>query len=82
MATTLLLLAALAVVNAQKPSKPPTYQMNMSTIIMPCNNSGFTDPKSTVGCKWGSRFVAALISPSCSLLPLTLTPHLTNRGDN
>lgn len=26
-----------------------TYQMNKSTIIMPCNNSGFTDPKSTVG---------------------------------
>ena len=29
---------------------PPTaYQMNQSTIIMPCNNSGYTDPKSTVG---------------------------------
>jgi hypothetical protein len=31
------------------PSRPPQYQMNLSTIIMPCNNSGYTDPKSTVG---------------------------------
>ena len=28
-----------------------TYQMNRSTIIMPCNNTGFTDPESTKG--WG-----------------------------
>jgi hypothetical protein len=27
----------------------PTYQVNKSTIIMPCNNTGFTDPTSTVG---------------------------------
>ena len=26
-----------------------TYQMNQSTIIMPCNNSGYTDPQTTVG---------------------------------
>ena len=28
---------------------PPRYQMNQSTIIMPCNNSGYTDPQRTVG---------------------------------
>jgi hypothetical protein len=26
-----------------------SYQMNKSTIIMPCNGSGFTDPQSTKG---------------------------------
>ena len=30
---------------------PVTYQMNRSTIIMPCNESGLTDPQSTRG--WG-----------------------------
>jgi hypothetical protein len=45
----LVVFAVLAVAHAQKPNKPPTYQMNMSTIIMPCNYSGFTDPKTTVG---------------------------------
>ena len=28
-----------------------TWLMNLSTIIMPCNDTGFTDPKSTLG--WG-----------------------------
>ena len=28
-----------------------TWAMNASTIIMPCNNTGFTDPQSTKG--WG-----------------------------
>ena len=28
-----------------------TWMMNASTIIMPCNNTGFTDPASTAG--WG-----------------------------
>ena len=28
-----------------------TWQMNQSTIIMPCNNTGFTDPQTTLG--WG-----------------------------
>jgi hypothetical protein len=28
-----------------------TWQMNQSTIIMPCNNTGFTDPSTTLG--WG-----------------------------
>ena len=28
-----------------------TWLMNLSTIIMPCNNTGYTDPKSTKG--WG-----------------------------
>jgi hypothetical protein len=31
------------------PNQPPRYQMNQSTIIMPCNNSGYMDPKRTVG---------------------------------
>ena len=28
-----------------------TWQMNLSTIIMPCNNTGYTSPSSTLG--WG-----------------------------
>eukprot|EP01043_Picozoa_sp_COSAG02_P026238 COSAG02_NODE_1506_length_12232_cov_420.616088_1_plen_147_part_10 len=28
-----------------------TWMMNLSTIIMPCNNTGYTDPESTKG--WG-----------------------------
>eukprot|EP01052_Picozoa_sp_SAG31_P046301 SAG31_NODE_8797_length_1385_cov_1.890358_1_plen_109_part_00 len=28
-----------------------TWMMNRSTIIMPCNDTGFTDPRSTLG--WG-----------------------------
>ena len=31
------------------PPYPVSYQMNRSTIIMPCNESGFTDPLSTRG---------------------------------
>lgn len=31
------------------PPYPVTYQMNKSTIIMPCNESGLTDPLSTAG---------------------------------
>ena len=34
---------------SQLPSAPPRYQMNLSTIIMPCNNSGYMDPQRTVG---------------------------------
>ena len=41
--------AIAAVAAAQVPNKTPTYQLNQSTIIMPCNNSGFTDPQTTVG---------------------------------
>ena len=29
----------------------PYYVQNLSTIIMPCNNTGFTDPQTTLG--WG-----------------------------
>lgn len=36
---------------AQVPNRPPTYMMNSSTIIMPCNNTGYTDPATTIG--WG-----------------------------
>jgi len=50
-----LLLSALCAVfyliQAQHPNYPPTWVMNASTIIMPCNNSGFTDPSTTKG--WG-----------------------------
>ena len=31
------------------PRMQQTYQMNKSTIIMPCNNTGFTDPATTLG---------------------------------
>jgi hypothetical protein len=31
------------------PRMPVSYQMNKSTIIMPCNYTGFTDPQSTLG---------------------------------
>ena len=46
----------LSAVSAQKgiPSVcpyPVTWDMKRSTLIMPCNESGFTDPLSTVG--WG-----------------------------
>ena len=33
------------------PRMNQTWQMNLSTIIMPCNNTGFTNPKTTLG--WG-----------------------------
>lgn len=33
----------------QLPTMKPTWQMNLSTIVMPCNNSGFTDPSRTAG---------------------------------
>ena len=50
------LIAALALANtptvrSQFPNHQPIYQMNQSTIVMPCNKSGFTDPASTLG--WG-----------------------------
>jgi len=38
-------------VQGQLPNAKPTYQMNLSTIIMPCNYTGFTDPSTTKG--WG-----------------------------
>ena len=44
-----LTLSFLCDVLAQVPNRPPTWQMNQSTIIMPCNGSGFTDPQSTAG---------------------------------
>jgi hypothetical protein len=43
----LLALATLALAAAQVPSRPPTWRMNESTIIMPCNYTGFTDPQTT-----------------------------------
>eukprot|EP00035_Acanthoeca_spectabilis_P023004 m.447099 g.447099 ORF g.447099 m.447099 type:complete len:428 (+) comp19468_c0_seq1:101-1384(+) len=33
------------------PKMKQTWLMNLSTIIMPCNDTGFTDPQSTLG--WG-----------------------------
>jgi len=41
--------AGLAVAAAQLPNRTATWQLNQSTINMPCNNSGFTNPESTVG---------------------------------
>ena len=47
---TLALSLVVAVVRAQIPTRmKQTWQMNLSTIVMPCNNSGFTDPNSTLG---------------------------------
>jgi len=46
-----LLFVAILNVVAQVPTYPPMYLMNASTIIMPCNNSGMTDPSTTTG--WG-----------------------------
>ncbi len=40
-------LLMLTFASAQLPNRKPTYQMNMSTMIMPCNDSGFTDPATT-----------------------------------
>ena len=34
---------------AQVPTGMPVWQMNLSTIIMPCNDTGPTDPASTKG---------------------------------
>jgi hypothetical protein len=34
---------------SQIPARKATWVLNESTIIMPCNNSGYTDPKRTVG---------------------------------
>lgn len=45
----LLCAAALAVGVSQVPNRPATWQMNQSTIIMPCNYSGFTDPQTLAG---------------------------------
>jgi hypothetical protein len=48
----LLHLLAIQLAAAQVPTGPPVYQMNLSTIIMPCNDTGPTDPQSTKG--WGT----------------------------
>jgi len=45
----ILALAVAGLAAGQIPARKPTWQMNQSTIIMPCNNSGFTDPKTTAG---------------------------------
>ena len=48
--TLTLTLALLATrTTAQVPEWPQTWQMNQSTILMVCNNTGYTDPKSTAG---------------------------------
>ena len=46
-----IVLALFGAAMAQVPSRPATWLMNASTIIMPCNYSGFTDPTTTAG--WG-----------------------------
>ena len=50
---------------SQLPNKPPRYQMNQSTIIMPCNNSGYMDPERTVG--WS---IIDFVSSSAVLRPV------------
>ena len=47
----ILLAAFVATATAQFPNHPPQYIMNLSTIIMPCNESGFTTTDSVRG--WG-----------------------------
>ena len=44
--------SSLLVAHSQVPSGPAVWQMNLSTIIMPCNYTGPTDPQSTKG--WGT----------------------------
>ena len=53
MTRTLLLCAAalLEAADAAQPRWPATYQMNKSTIFMPCNDSGFLDP--VISAEWG-----------------------------
>ena len=48
----ILMLSAVTLSLSQVPHGPPVWQMNLSTIIMPCNNTGWTDPASTKG--WGT----------------------------
>lgn len=51
------------------PNKPPRYQMNQSTIIMPCNNSGYMDPQRTIG--WSIiDFVSQCCSVCCLASPV------------
>ena len=38
----------LAAVVAQVPNRPPSYMMNSSTIIMPCNNTGYVMQRNVV----------------------------------
>ena len=51
MHTTKAMLLALAAgwTEAQLPQMAQSWQMSRSTIIMPCNYSGFTDTASTAG---------------------------------
>ena len=42
----------------QLPNKTQTWVLNESTIIMPCNNSGFTDPARTVG--WSGMYPSSV----------------------
>ena len=48
----LMLSAVTSLSLGQVPHGPPVWQMNLSTIIMPCNYTGWTDPASTKG--WGT----------------------------
>jgi len=53
-AAVVLTVSATVIAQQGHPATPPyavTWQMNKSTIIMPCNESGLTDPQSTKG--WG-----------------------------
>ena len=47
--TAVTVVAMIVAATAQLPPYPQTWQLNKSTIIMPCNYSGPTDPSSTIG---------------------------------
>jgi hypothetical protein len=53
-----------------------TWMMNLSTIIMPCNNTGYTDPESTKG--WGI-VDCACCAPAPGPLRLLPPPLLVSR---
>jgi hypothetical protein len=46
------------------PPWPATWQMNASTIIMPCNYTGFQDPATTAG--WGIVDFVSCASQTCA----------------
>ena len=48
---TALAVSLTSAISGQKPGYPPTYNMSLSTIIMPCNFTGPSDPSTTAG--WG-----------------------------
>ncbi len=56
-----------------------TWLMNASTIIMPCNNTGFTDPQSTKGWSVVVRFIISFCLARSGFGVLDCLPEA--RGD-